>query len=77
MVMEVTKTGLESNKERLLSMLRAGVAERVAAREQERHIGKAVGNGRQAGLRLGVNIGVALGRNERLGRSWRGSWEVG
>ena len=74
---EVTKTGLESNKERLLSMLRAGVAERMAAREQERHVGKAVGYGRQAGLRLGVNIGVTLGRNERLGRSWRGSWEVG
>ena len=37
----------------------------------------AIGNGRRLRLSLGVNVVAALQRNERLGRSWRGSWEVG
>ena len=37
----------------------------------------ATGNGRRLRLSLGVNVVAALQRNERLGRSWRGSWEVG
>ena len=37
----------------------------------------ATGNGRKAALGLGYNIIAALQRNERLGRSWRGSAEGG
>ena len=37
----------------------------------------AAGNGKQLRLSLGVNVVAALQRNERLGCSWRGSWEVG
>ena len=38
---------------------------------------KGIGNSQKSKLYIGINIVAALQRNERLGRSWRGSWEVG
>ena len=58
-----------------LELVRA-IQKREDARTK-RKVTAATGNGKQLRLGLGVNVVAALQRNERLGRSWRGSWEVG
>ena len=67
-----------SSDARLFELLRGAAKDRRAVQTQKQtKVSAATGNGRKLRLRLGTNIAVALQRNERLGRSWRGSWEVG